>query len=343
MKKNTVALLLLLLFWGYLFLQFIFAARSYVPQAHWCNHARCRDGIAQQFDGTLVGWPNCKIKGEDSLRGKMCNEIKLLLKQYENRPSYTPGVDELVRSVHDCLRYTLVFSRETYTAAVKELERQLLASVKGKPSAKRIKFKNFWRENDGETCYQGINAQVTLNTVDDIATNNDRVDTTTPNQPDCLRGEPIPNSNNFVFELQLHTKESFALKDGPGHLLYEALRDPDRTSGTVLGKEYFDKNEYKRAIYKASKGLLMSVHHETGEKLQIGEVVLPGLKAVDPHTHKELEEDYKYTPFKPDPPIAFYQSTVDTARAKWCNELHVNKTFEQEITGLPYPHGYRTA
>ena len=183
---------------------------------------------------------------------------------------------------------------------------------------------------------------MTLNTVDDIATNEDRVDKKTPNQPDCLFGEPIPNSNNFVFELQLHTEESFALKDGPGHLLYEALRDPDRRTGAVLGENYADKNQYKRAIYRASKGLLMSVHHKTGGKLlQKGDVVLPGLKAVDPRTHEALAEDYRYTPFKPDPPIAFYKTEVEGA--EWVNALRVDETFEQEITGLPFPHGYRTA
>jgi hypothetical protein len=259
-----------------------------------------RSGIAQKFGGTLMNWPACKVKGEDSLRVKMCNEIDTLLKKYENRPSYTPGVDELVRSVHDCLRYTLVFEPDRYTEAVKELERQLLAPDNGKPFTKSITFKNFWRENDGETCYQGINAQVTLNTVDNIAAEEDRVDKETPDLPD-----PIPNSNNFVFELQLHTKESFALKEGEGHQLYEALRDPDRRSGEVLGKKYDNKDDYKRALYRASKNMLVGTKR----------------------------------PFKPDPPIAFYESTV--AGATWVNELKVNKTFEQEITGLPYPHGYR--
>merc|ERR1712100_639125 len=101
-----------------------------------------------------------------SLYRKLIGTIFDLLKKNESVPSYTPNIEECVATIHDCLRYTLIFPPDQYTAAVKQIETELLLS-KGH-AAKSIKFKNYWRKLDGETSYQGIDAQVCLNPVQDL-------------------------------------------------------------------------------------------------------------------------------------------------------------------------------
>lgn len=157
-------------------------------------------------------------------------------------------------------------------------------------------------------------------------------------------GAEIPNSADFIFELQIHTPQSYAMKDGPGHLLYEDYRDPSIKKGTVLGVDYDgtgdrrgELNKFKIALYKTNKELYRSKAKD-GTPLKEGDVVCKGLKSTDEH-HKWTDKDYTFKPFKPDPPIAFYESKVEGA--EWINKLQVNKTIEKSLTRKPYPHGYR--
>merc|ERR1719201_2723977 len=207
-------------------------------------------GITDKFKGSMYGWPLYKIKGTSSLYRKLIGTIFDMLKENEDVPNYTPNIEDCVASIHDCLRYTVTFPPEEYTAAVKAIESQLLAPEDGSdPIAKSIRFKNFWRDKDGETTYQGINAQVCLNAVQDLQENEEPVDTA----PDKDEGDG--------YTYAIPTPQSYAMKDGPGHLLYEDFRDPAVKKGSVKGKAYDgtdDRGQYyafKEALYKANKEL----------------------------------------------------------------------------------------
>jgi hypothetical protein len=317
--------------------------------------------IADQFKGKMLGWPKYKVKGNGSLYRKLIGTIFDMLEKNADVPSYTPNIEECVESIHDCLRYTLVFPPEEYAAAVKAIESRLLTGEGH--AGQEIKFKNFWRENDGETTYQGINAQVKLNPVMDLPKGTTPVDDTSDIEEDegnvysipPTTGEIIPNSNNFIFELQLHTPQSFAMKDGPGHLLYEDFRDRAVKKGSVLGKKYDGRNdkavyyEFKKQLYLTNKALFLT-KDDKGNLLKEGDVVCPGLKDVQDHKFLDGQDgrpdtDYIFKPFKPDPSIAFYQSIIEGAT--WVNALQINKKMEMKLNaGGPYPEypfGWRIA
>ena len=305
--------------------------------------------LADEYKGELVGWPHYKIKGNGSLYRKLIGTIFQLLEKNAEVPSYTPNVEDCVSSIHDSLRYTIVLPRDQYTKAVKDLEARLLTGAN--PRAKSIKFKNFWRENDGETTYQGINAQVCLNPVMDLDVDEAPVDDSPEIKEEegfvykipTPTGKIIPNSTDFIFELQIHTPESFAIKDGPGHLLYEDFRDPAIRKGSVKGIEYdgttdlVQFNRFKLALYTTNKELYRT-KRDDGTPLKEGEVVCEGLKAAN-LKHQWIDEDYTFKEYKPDPPIAFYESPI--SNAKWLNRLQVNSKLEAKLSGKPYPYGYR--
>jgi len=305
-------------------------------------------GITSTFKGHMYGWPTYKIKGTSSLYRKLIGTIFDMLKENEDVPNYTPNIEDCVASIHDCLRYTVTFPPEEYTAAVKAIEQQLLAPESGNPVAKSIRFKNFWRTEDGETTYQGINAQVCLNAVQDLEENEDPADTT-PDKDEGDNytytipkptGKTIPNSENFIFELQIHTPQSYAMKDGPGHLLYEQFRDPAVKKGSVKGVEYDGTNDraqyyaFKEALYKANKELYRT-KKDDGTPLQKGDPVCEGLKTTE--HHKWTDNDYTFEPYKPTEPIAFYKSTIEGAN--WQNRMQINKKLEAKLTGMGYPFG----
>jgi hypothetical protein len=305
-------------------------------------------GISNRFKGKMRGWPDFKVKGNKSLYRKLVATIHELLEKNMSVPEYTPDIEECAHSIHDCLRYTLTFPPEQYAEAVKAIEAELLTGD-GHP-AKAIKFKNFWREEDFETTYQGINAQVELTEVQDLAIGEKPVDPSPPrgvgSDDECVvpacTGAAIPTTNGFIFELQLHTEQSFEMKDGPGHLLYEDFRDPNRKKGTVAGVAFdgtHSKEElaqYKERLYLVNKELYRTKKPD-GTPLKTGEVVYKGLK--DTANHKWTEEDYTFKPFKPTTSMAFYSSEV--TGANWRNELQVNKKLEGMLTGLDFPFGYR--
>lgn len=301
--------------------------------------------MEKQFPGLkMEGYPNFKIKGFKSLFRKLVSTIFDLLKDNEDVPAYTPNIEDCVHSIHDCLRYTLIFPPDQYTAAVKAIEKAFL--VGNNHRAKSIKFKNFWREKEGETTYQGINAQVELLEVMDLEPTDEPYDKTTPKTEDDgggfnyeipkSTGKKIDNSAGFIFELQLHTPQSYAMKNGPGHLLYEDYRDPSRKSGDVGGKHY-EGHEYDEQLYLQNKRL-WNTKKKDGAKLEKGDVVCQGLKATT-KDHKWSEDDYTFEPYKPNPSIAFYKS--DVPGATWVNKLQINRAIEKQITGEDFPFGYK--
>ena len=155
-------------------------------------------------------------------------------------------------------------------------------------------------------------------------------------------GEVIPDSKDFMFELQIHTPQSYAMKDGPGHLLYEDFRDPAIKKGCVNGKAYDGTNDsaqyiaFKEALYTANKELWRT-KKDDGTPLKEGDIVCPGLKTT--RYHKWTDEEYTFKPYKPDPPIAFHESNIPGAN--WQNKMQINKKLEKLITGMEYPYGRR--
>jgi hypothetical protein len=125
--------------------------------------------------------------------------------------------------------------------------------------------------------------------------------------------------------------------------LYEDFRDPAIRHGSVKGADYDGRGDrkaeytrFKEALYACNKELYRT-KRDDGTPLKEGDVVCEGLKGTE--HHKWTAEDYTYVPYKPEPSIAFYKSTIKGA--KWQNRLQVNKKLEKKITGKPYPFGYK--
>lgn len=103
------------------------------------------------------------------------------------------GISEqqAIESIKDVIRYTALFSPEHFVEQYKQMQVAL-----EKQGYKTIVVKNTWQEN---AVYKGINTFITT----------------------------LVEKDNFIFEMQYHTKESFELKNGTLHQLYERFRDPN--------------------------------------------------------------------------------------------------------------------
>lgn len=103
------------------------------------------------------------------------------------------GISEqqAIESIKDVIRYTALFSLEHFVEQYKQMQIAL-----EKQGYKTIVVKNTWQEN---AVYKGINTFITT----------------------------LVEKDNFIFEMQYHTKESFELKNGALHQLYERFRDPN--------------------------------------------------------------------------------------------------------------------
>ena len=87
--------------------------------------------------------------------------------------------------INDALRYTTIFDPDTFTKEYLEMKQKLIAE-----GYQVVKVKNTWLI-DGP--YKGVNTVI--------------------------------EKDNIIFEMQYHTQESFDLKNGPLHELYEKYRD----------------------------------------------------------------------------------------------------------------------
>lgn len=103
------------------------------------------------------------------------------------------GISEqqAVDSVRDVVRYTAIFDNNTFVEQYQKMQEQL--ATKG---YRTIVVKNTWQE--GST-YKGVNTFVNA----------------------------FVEKDNVIFEMQYHTQESFELKNGKLHQLYEIFRNPD--------------------------------------------------------------------------------------------------------------------
>jgi len=255
---------------------------------------------AAEFGGKLIGFPKYRIKGPDSLYRKLICEITGLLEKHQSDPGYTPDLEDCVRSIHDALRYTVQFPLERYTEGVKAFEKEFLQQG---GVARKIKFKNFWQEKDLVTTYMGINSQVELNSFADI-----------------------PNSSGYIFELQFHTPQSFHMKDGPGHHMYEAFRDPACKKGLINGKE-LEGDMYKVALYNGMKRL-WCYSDQTGTPFTDGDVVAAHIKDIDLDTHAQTEV-YKFKAYKPLQDICSYTGSFGK-KSQWISKTQSSKKMDKK-------------
>lgn len=105
----------------------------------------------------------------------------------------TAGISEqqAIDNIKDVIRYTAIFSPENFVTQYREMQ-----SALEKQGYKTIIVKNTWRDG---AVYKGINTFITT----------------------------LVKKDNVIFEMQYHTSESFALKNGELHQLYERFLDPN--------------------------------------------------------------------------------------------------------------------
>ncbi|QZP17048.1 hypothetical protein K5O18_07200 [Avibacterium paragallinarum] len=100
---------------------------------------------------------------------------------------------QAVEKVKDIIRYTVIFDPDEFVSKYNEIQKVL-----GEQGYKTVVVKNTWKDNE---TYKGVNTFVNT----------------------------VIEKDNITFEVQYHTKESFDLKNGKLHELYERFRDPNTT------------------------------------------------------------------------------------------------------------------
>lgn len=103
------------------------------------------------------------------------------------------GISEqkAIESVRDVVRYTAIFDSSTFVEQYQKMQEQLT-----KKGYRTVVVKNTWQEG---AAYKGINTFVNA----------------------------FVEKDNIIFEMQYHTQESFELKNGKLHQLYEIFRNPE--------------------------------------------------------------------------------------------------------------------
>merc|ERR1711865_525293 len=149
----------------------------------------------------------------------------------------------------------------------------------------------------------GINSQVELNSYSDI-----------------------PNSSGYIFELQFHTPQSFHMKDGPGHHMYESFRDPACKKGVINGRE-LKGDMYKVALYNGMKRL-WCYSDQAGAPFRIGDVVAGHIHDIDLDTHKMVDV-YTFKPYKPLEDISTYTGAFGK-RSQWISKTQSSKKMDKK-------------
>lgn len=156
--------------------------------------------VVKECGGELVGL-NHRFKTRESLERKIKGDIEAKKRSLarEGKSDIKVDVANIVKSIGDALRYTMLVPEDKYVEVVLSTRTKL--EEMGNPGNK---FKNFWEKGD---MYQGIN--------------------------DTYRN----SATNFVFELQYHTPGSFELK-AESHVIYEKFRVcPDPSEQQKLFEE----------------------------------------------------------------------------------------------------------
>ena len=171
--------------------------------------------VASENGGELVGLEH-RFKGHESLMRKLLSDLEA-----ENRAQLDAavaggdgggcGAEHLGRgtaaiayAIPDALRYTLLLPIDRYVWGVRQLNAELEAA-----GYVTVKQKNYWAAGDS---YQGLNCSI-------------------------ASSEPIEGGGSgsgggsggfggaqLHFEVQVHTADSFEMKTGLGHRLYEQFR-----------------------------------------------------------------------------------------------------------------------
>ncbi|HHW7546543.1 TPA: phage minor head protein [Mannheimia haemolytica] len=97
--------------------------------------------------------------------------------------------EQAIASIRDVIRYTAILDEQRFVEQYQKMQKDL-----EKQGYSTIIVKNTWKSN---SAYKGINTFVST----------------------------FIEKNNIIFELQYHTKQSFELKNGKLHELYEKFRD----------------------------------------------------------------------------------------------------------------------
>ncbi|QIA76654.1 minor capsid protein [Rodentibacter caecimuris] len=98
---------------------------------------------------------------------------------------------QAVESIHDIVRYTAIFDENTFVEQYQKMQEQLLQR-----DYSTFVVKNTWQDG---LAYKGVNTFVST----------------------------FIEKDNTIFEIQYHTQQSFELKNGKLHKLYEEFRDPE--------------------------------------------------------------------------------------------------------------------
>lgn len=98
--------------------------------------------------------------------------------------------EQAISSVRDIIRYTAILDEKRFVEQYQQMQENL-----EKQGYSTIIVKNTWRVG---ASYKGINTFVST----------------------------VVEKDSVIFELQYHTKQSFELKNGKLHKLYEKFRDP---------------------------------------------------------------------------------------------------------------------
>ena len=228
--------------------------------------------LAAERGGTLKGLDH-RIKTVESLLRKIAadteEENRALLDALAveettdaDRAALADGVDTaaIAYTVKDALRYTVVFPTKVYTESVYKLKEKLKTL-----GYDAYQEKNYWGVGDN---YQGINdvfiSPVKLGTEGDA---------------------------HFKFEVQMHTPESFALKKGLGHRLYEKFRverDPEKKL------QLWEESLTAADAVPVPEGAL-SIPHLTSypqpdEVRLYSELLLFRAQCIEPHVTKAMDD-----------------------------------------------------
>ena len=149
------------------------------------------EGITTNYLQELADKTSCvlvglehRFKDSESLMQKMRLRLRKLLERYKLHPLYMPRVSDVVREVDDILRYTVVIPTASYVPVTMTFLNSLQEDLKCE-----VKRFSFWHP---DSTYLGVNSYVTL--------------------------------ENFTFEVQFHTYESWRAKQKESHELYRAFR-----------------------------------------------------------------------------------------------------------------------
>ena len=144
----------------------------------------------------LKGW-EFRLKKKESIARKLDSAIARMLLM--NAPksgdgSYAPLEAEIVRQIRDGLRYTFIIDLDAYYEGIQKIERVI------ERHGCLIEAKNYWQHG---SMYMGLNMKISM-------------------PPDGALEHF--KDHRFPLELQVHTPESFELKMGKSHELYEDIR-----------------------------------------------------------------------------------------------------------------------